>query len=133
MNPLLKPTPQVRARPRATAWRGVPRPLAQAMAVVLAAWSAQATAAGPAFNGAWIRQQAGQQAAADAARIGTMTQWGATLTPQQIQQINAQTRLSIANLGQVAQAAAHRRARELLSAGQPCEVQTQGERRFGLR
>ncbi|AZG14834.1 filamentous haemagglutinin family protein [Cupriavidus pauculus] len=117
MNPLLKPTPQVRARARATAWRGVPRPLAQAMAVVLAAWSAQATAAGPAFNGAWIRQQAGQQAAADAARIGTMTQWGATLTPQQIQQINAQTRLSIANLGQVAQAAAaaaeaQRKARE---------------------
>lgn len=34
---------------------------------------------------------------------------------------------------QVAQAAAHRRARELLLAGQPCEVQIQGERRFGGR
>lgn len=98
-------------------WRGMHRPLAQAMAFALAAWSAHTQAAGPAFNAAWINQQAGRQAAADAARIGTMTQWGATLTARQIQQINEQTRLSIANLGQVAQAAAaaaeaQRKARE---------------------
>jgi len=98
-------------------WRRLPRPLAKAMAFAIAAWSTQAQGAGPAFNAAWINQQAGKQAAADAARIGTMTQWGATLTAKQIQQINEQTRLSIANLGQVAQAAAaaaeaQRKARE---------------------
>lgn len=98
-------------------WRGLPRPLAKAMAFAIAAWSTQAQGAGPAFNAAWVNQQAGKQAAADAARIGTMTQWGATLTARQIQQINEQTRLSIANLGQVAQAAAaateaQRKARE---------------------
>ncbi|WP_020205081.1 filamentous haemagglutinin family protein [Cupriavidus sp. WS] len=111
------------------AHRGLPRrassqrtlrplhPLARAMAIALAAWSTGAVAAGPALNAAWIAQQAGNKAAADAARIGTMTQWGASLTAQQIQQINAQTRMSIANLGQVAQAAAaaaeaQRKARE---------------------
>lgn len=97
-------------------WHAAPRPLAKAVAFAIAAWSAGAHA-GPALNAAWINQQAGRQAAADAARIGQMTQYGATLTAQQVQQINAQTRLSIANLGQVAQAAAaaaeaQRKARE---------------------
>lgn len=102
---------------KSNTWRVLPRPLANAMAFAIAAWSTQAQGAGPAFNAAWINQQAGKQAAADAARIGTMTQWGATLTAKQIQQLNEQTRLSIANLGQVAQAAAaaaeaQRKARE---------------------
>ncbi|WP_157128687.1 filamentous haemagglutinin family protein [Cupriavidus sp. USMAA2-4] len=95
----------------------MPRPIAGAVALAMAAWSAPAAASGPAFNAAWIQQQAGRQAAADAARIGTMTAFGATLTARQIQQLNEQTRLSIANLGQVAQAAAaaaeaQRKARE---------------------
>jgi len=34
---------------------------------------------------------------------------------------------------QVAQAAAHRRAGEMLRAGQPCEIRVEGESKFGLR
>jgi len=131
---LPKANPPVRFRMRAATRKLAPHPLASAVAVALAAWSAAASAAGPATNAAWIAQQAGKQATANAARIGAMTPYGATLTAQQVQQINEQTRLSIANLGQAAQAAAaameaQRKAREaalLASGGVPDGLGTGG-------